>query len=52
MQPLLCNTYHLLLDTDLRLYKQYKDQESGPHIICFTCIFIIFSENTYKTKMF
>lgn len=40
------------MDIDLRLYKQYKDQEKGPHIIRFACILIIFSENTYKTKMF
>lgn len=40
------------MDTDLRLYKQYKDQEKGPHIIRFACIFIIFSKNTYKIKMF
>lgn len=40
------------MDTDLCLYKQCKDQEKSPHIIRFACILIIFSENTYKTKMF
>lgn len=33
------------MDTNLCLYKQYKNQEKDPHTICFACIFIIFSEN-------